>query len=100
MDIQARLKHPAFPQPESPDIAVWRYMDLSKFIWLLQHQELYFSRLDHLQDPFEGSVTRKTVEGVAKFLSRQGNPEPTDQIARLFRDSRKSTYVNCWCALN
>src|SRR5258708_36589035 len=75
-------------------------MDLSKFVWLLTHQQLYFARLDSLADPFEGSVTHKTVSGVAEFLRRLGHPEKIDRVVKMLKSARESVYVNCWCASN
>jgi hypothetical protein len=51
-------EHPNFSHPTDRTIALWRYMDLSKFVALLQTGKLYFARADKLGDPFEGSVTR------------------------------------------
>ena len=45
-------------QPENPDIKVWRYMDFTKLVSLYSRQALYFSRLDHLGDTFEGSLPK------------------------------------------
>jgi hypothetical protein len=35
---------------------LWRYMDFSKYISMLATYTLYFSRIDHLNDPFEGAM--------------------------------------------
>ncbi len=54
--LQNKLEHPCFPQPEDGSVRIWRYLDLAKFIWLLEKQKLYLSRLDSLNDRFEGST--------------------------------------------
>lgn len=46
-------------QPTNPDIKVWRYLDLPKFISLLDTQKLHFSRADLLSDPHEGAIIAK-----------------------------------------
>jgi hypothetical protein len=56
-------EHESFPQPPDTRIRVWRYMDLAKFLWCLQHEALFFARLDRLGDPFEGYYTRIHAEG-------------------------------------
>lgn len=57
---------------------VWRYLDFAKFVDLLQTSELHFTRVDHLQDPFEHALSR----------------------ARACKDKRqfglRVEYVNCW----
>lgn len=34
---------------------IWKYMDLSKFLYLIINKKLYFSRLDQFEDVFEKS---------------------------------------------
>jgi hypothetical protein len=55
---------------------VWRYINLAKFLDLLQTSELHFTRLDRLEDPYESSVLtaafRRGVEAI------------------------QTPYVNCW----
>jgi hypothetical protein len=36
-------------------------MDLSKFIWMVQQQALYFCRVDALNDPYEGYYTQAMI---------------------------------------
>lgn len=47
--------HEAVAEPPD-DLVVWRYMDLAKFVWLLDAGALWFARADTLGDPFEGAV--------------------------------------------
>lgn len=118
-----KLEHPCFPQPSDSTVIVWRYLDLAKFIWLLENQKLYLSRLDLLNDPHEGSTPRFLAEQwnqqllqfsldscwerlVQKFGSDLGNerfiaeiPKIKQQILQMRaanKDRRKYLYVNCW----
>ena len=46
------------------NLTVWRYMPFSKFISLLVYQAIWFSKLNILQDQFEGmmpEVTKKIL---------------------------------------
>src|SRR5215831_14836506 len=54
--------HPVFDQPLDDTISVWRYMDLSKFIWMIQRNALYFCRSDLMGDPFEGHYTKAIAD--------------------------------------
>ena len=47
--------HPLFRLPDDENAAIWRYMDITKLIALLDSSALYFTRTDSLGDPFEGS---------------------------------------------
>jgi hypothetical protein len=104
--------HECFREPRDRDIPVWRYMDLAKYVDLLQRRQLFFSRADLLGDPFEGSVTRVNImvrraASRRLDLQRQANPSPVprliaaaksmhEQIAEANRSSRRTTYINCW----
>ena len=46
----------------APNTNPWRYMDLAKFLSLLESNSLFFTRLDHFQDPFEGALGTKRNE--------------------------------------
>jgi hypothetical protein len=50
--------HPSFREPTRKDIKVWRYMDLAKFVSVLQNNGLFFPKASLLGDPFEGSTPR------------------------------------------
>src|SRR3954454_2838139 len=41
---------------------VWRYVDFVKFVDLLQSSEFHFTRLDHLEDPYEHSLSRAAAK--------------------------------------
>jgi len=56
--IENKLKHPCFPQAAEGSVRVWRYLDLAKFIWLVENKKIYLSRLDLLNDPHEGSTPK------------------------------------------
>lgn len=53
------VEHPVFKPPDDEDAVIWRYMDLAKFVWLLEHEALFFSRADLLGDPHEGAVPER-----------------------------------------
>lgn len=57
---------------------------------------LYFSRIDQFNDPFEGSSTRPTLEGINIFLRNKGHDEAADNFAKIYRDARTRMFVNCW----
>lgn len=103
--------HPSFVTPTNPDVPIWRYVSLAKYISLLQTRALHFSRLDLLGDPFEGSLPRANVQiwehirenrridpdlAVFKDLS----DERFNEIVKHQRAARKASqavfYVNCW----
>lgn len=105
--------------------ALWRYLDFSKFVGLLQSRALYFARADTLGDPFEaaaGLSSRETeyysnlfraYSNGLKSLSDELGPEhalfPESDIEKHARGLVKASkqvgakvartnYVSCWHA--
>lgn len=91
-----KLEHPCFPQPTDKSIRAWRYLDLAKFIWLMENRKLYFSRLDLLNDPHEGTTPRLLAMLRDQQLREFGGERLVAEIPDINRRSRKSLYVNCW----
>ena len=79
-------EHSAFDPPPQ-DCILWRYMDFTKYISLLDRQALFFARADTLDDPFEGSVTEATPRLPG---------EHTGGLVALRRAMRSNIFVNCW----
>ena len=115
------IKH--FNKIPSPQTILWKYLDLAKFISLLSSRELYFTRLDHFSDKYEGALCSR--DGLLKFntddykirrciaianLKSDGIEEPTEsEIEERYNKlrsqfdknrilNRERTFVNCWCA--
>lgn len=86
--IAERLAHPSFPQPEDPDALVWRYMDLAKFIVLLDGHRLHLTRLDRMYDPYEGAPTRA--------IEDDPDAPPLEELRDILHRARRATYINAW----
>jgi hypothetical protein len=63
--------HPAFQPPTNPQIKIWRYMDFTQFVSMLDEKRLLFTRADLLEDKFEGTMSRPLHD----FLLDQGDPQ-------------------------
>lgn len=61
--------HPSFVAPRDQHIRTWRYMDLVKFLWMLQNSALYFARLDCFVDPYEGYYTKPMLDSEEAFVA-------------------------------
>ena len=88
-----------FPQPPDKSIRVWRYMDLAKFIWLLDKRKLYLPRLGSLDDSHEGSVTQKLALAYERFIKMfvpERGEKDLQSLSQYGRDLRKASYVSCW----
>jgi len=74
------------------DTVIWRYMDFTRFVAMLEHQGLYFTRADLLGDPFEGTFTPGSIEALAAKMP-EAKMRPWSEIVRTLRNK---SYVTCW----
>lgn len=79
------------------DLKIWRYMDFTKYVDLLDRSALFFSRADKLGDPFEGS------HGQAYFNFMKGAfKEGSDsayhlrKLGSVFKKFVKFSFLSCW----
>ena len=95
-------EHPIFKSPSNPNQKIWRYIDFTKFVDLLNSQSLYFTRADKFEDIFEGSVPIMTAELRNKrMLEMIKNQEVLPKYSPEFweelgRKSREEYAINCW----
>ena len=94
--------HPTFVQPKREGIKVWRYMDFTKLVSLIDSGCLFFTRGDKFDDPFEGSWPEKNVLERQK-ISDKALKEMTEKIPKKrlsFEGWNKSSLMyyaaNCW----
>ncbi len=83
------------------DTQLWRYMDFTKLVALLEDQALYFPSAAQLSDPFEGSTSEANVEQRASFykdfpLAVDSNVQREAQ--QLAEWMRKVMFISCWFA--
>ncbi len=79
--MSAETGHPVFLSPDDPNIKVWRYLDFTKYVSLLETRSLYFSRSDRLGDPFEGSLSRANPR--LRPLMYKDSPLPSTVFERM-----------------
>lgn len=77
----------------NPMLKVWRYLDQEKAEDLARTSELYFRRLDLLEDEYEGTQTQE------RFLNLRavfGPPFLTESHPARGESVKQRTYVCCW----
>ncbi len=108
-------EHPAFDEPN--DNKVWRYLDFSQFVKLLETESLWFTRTDQFSDPYEGIFPARTMEllvenkrdrydnlretveeGVApeELIEHLEEVEPEDRVFQDLEIFRRISFINCW----
>jgi len=66
-------------------------MDFTKFISILHHKSLHFSRVDKFKDPYEASIGSYLVEIEKRDISKSG----LRKLNELHPHYQK-VFVNCW----
>jgi len=107
------LHHPCFIEPSNFSAVIWRYLDLPKFLDLIQNQELFFTRADKMReiDKFEGSyLTQHSMNLNSKLLNENIDMNLTAKNFNLREFAKldlqmyeyhekftiNETFVNCW----
>jgi len=94
--------HPSCKTPEDGTLKIWRYMDFTKFIAMLEDEALFFANISSLTDSFEGFLTKPTAN---KFRIVPEGIEPEEAARRrevgeynlgLMRWGRNLLYVSAW----
>lgn len=84
------LVHPQIETPPDRTV-IWRYMDLPKFLLMLEQGSLYFALLSEFEDKWEAVLDRELTAGIAKqFTAASG------QVIGLYQEYFRHTAVNCW----
>ncbi|MCM1566348.1 MAG: hypothetical protein NC238_10445 [Dehalobacter sp.] len=87
-------EYPGFFSPNDND-KIWRYIDFTKFVSLLDRQALYFNRADKFPDKFEGSFSKANID--QRLIVYKGVPiASSTNILKLLQKFRKMIAINCW----
>jgi len=89
-------EHPVFEKPENDEATIWRYLDFTKFVSLLDKSALFFSRADRLDDPFEGSLPKANIRLRPLVYKDEIPADAFQRITNLRKHLVKCTAVNCW----
>jgi len=96
-DLEEIGQHPSFRAPTNKEIRIWRYMDLAKYLAILQRRALFFPRATLLGDPFEGSSTIPMVVAREHIENNKDMPDGmSEQISKLVKSSVEKFMVSCW----
>lgn len=88
--------HPVFEKPENANAKIWRYMDFTKFVSLLDKSALFFPRADRLPDPFEGSYPKVNVTLRPVVYKDKIPPKALKDLSQFYKLFRKFTAISCW----
>jgi hypothetical protein len=89
-------EHPDFKPPTDSDAQLWRYVDLARFLSMLTTRTLFLARADLLGDPFEGTISKATIDSyndprqITSLAGFQGT------LRELRTSFRRNVAVSCW----
>ena len=84
-------------EPDDPNIFIWRYMSLGKYINILLSESLFLSRIDKFEDQLEGVPNDFTFQLIDNSFDEFPNYiEMRQQFRESLSSFRKTTFVNCW----
>jgi hypothetical protein len=93
------------PPPPDENLTIWRYIDFTKYLALLESESLFFVRVATLDDPFEGSFPpAQTVISRVRGAFPPGTVPPDLPIqlepglADYWKIMRYWAMVSCWHA--
>ena len=90
--------HEVFVAPEGSR-TLWRYMDFTKLISLLEDRALVFPRTDLFEDPYEGLLPEAAVRALRADPSPyQLSPAHAELWLKHPEVMRRQLYVSCWFA--
>ena len=88
------------PQPSSDSI-VWRYLDFTQFMSILERKSIWFSNIAQFEDPYEGTIPYKNIQNEINQIVDETGVDV--DIAKTVHKSLTSGYkyksdgfVNCW----
>lgn len=87
--------HPSFPNVPEEDAVLWRYMDLGRFLSLLEDEAIYFARADQMSDKWEGAYTHVNRE-LNKLLYEGYFGVLDGALFKRRAFMLKTTHISCW----
>ncbi|MDM5329846.1 hypothetical protein [Neobacillus sp. CF12] len=91
------VEHPIFKKPENEEIKIWKYMDFTKFVSMLDNNSLFFTRSDKFEDPFEGTYSKANQILRPTIYKDSGiNEEVFRQIDEFSKRLRQHILISCW----
>lgn len=93
-------EHPEFIIEKTKDLPLWRYMDLWKFLKLINTSEIFFPNVEMMGDQHEGKIPQKVYEWMLQEDEKLGRKNNFAQNYKGFIENRlrKKTLILSWNA--
>jgi hypothetical protein len=95
-EVSERLSEYAHPSGNTLNVfgeidwekTIWRYLDFTQLLWILENRSLHFTRADYFDDEYEGLIP-KGDSIPDEFTETALNDEP-------FEEMKGNVFINCW----
>ncbi|MBD3341670.1 MAG: hypothetical protein GF353_21375 [Candidatus Lokiarchaeota archaeon] len=95
--------HPPCNPPKKQTTKVWRYLDITKLLSILENKALWFANITTLKgDRFEGFLNNATIKNLRQVAKKQTKnkgektKETIEQNLALMKQARELLNVSCW----
>lgn len=87
-----------YKQPENLDGKIWRYMDFTKFISILESSALFFSRADKFKDKLEGKHSNFDLDRFKKQAEEENydGEQAVKTYKEAFERAKTKMFISCW----
>lgn len=87
-----------FDENLADDQLLWRYMDLSKFISMLENKAIWLARVDTVKDKHEGRFPDEMKRTLEEFYKNPSLNEKSsiENIDDFYDRLIKNTFISCW----
>lgn len=92
-------KHDAFEPPEDENVKIWRYIDFTKLVSLIDRKALFFSKavtLAEKGDKFEGLYPTAYFEEILKNTNSEHLKKTYKRLLGSKSNIREYIVINCW----
>lgn len=92
-------EHPQFIVDKTKNTPYWRYMDLWKFLHLINSSEMFFPNVEMLGDQHEGRIPEKIFKMMVEKDEKDGiTHKAAENYKRMTESLRKKTLIVSWNA--
>lgn len=88
--------HPNFQIDKTKGLPLWRYMDLWKFLDLLNSKQIYFPNFESLGDQHEGRIPESIFLLMQENEKKKGTPQHAENYKNMVEQLRPKTFNCSW----
>lgn len=92
--------HDDFPEPEDGNQTIWRYIEFTQLMSILERKSLRFTAANRFDDPYEGSYTMPDLEEAVDKALDMGLDIEEEEFMTMVKSTPdrylENLYLNCW----